>query len=266
MGPIVRLVDPHGLGERLKPFVFLDFFDAEIKPGFGFGMHPHSGIATLTWQPGSDVAYQDTTGQDGVLRAGGLEWMSAGGGAWHRGQLLGRGRATGFQLWVAMPPVIEDNEAFGQYVPPEQVPRMAVPGGELLVLLGEMSALGFRSASPIESHQRMNYFVVSLDGDATWQFSPPEDHDVAWAFVFYGDAKVQGQAVSRELIVLDAEGDIHIAADGGAVRVLVGTAAKHNYPLVLGPSSVHTQRASLQAGHQRIQAIGSRLRNSQRTR
>ncbi|WP_370694565.1 pirin family protein, partial [Klebsiella pneumoniae] len=75
------------MGERLKPFIFLDFFDAEIEPGFGFGMHPHSGIATLTWQPGSDVAYQDTTGQRGILRAGGLEWMNAGGGAWHQGHL-----------------------------------------------------------------------------------------------------------------------------------------------------------------------------------
>ena len=47
-GPINRLISPDDLGDRLKPFIFLDFFDAEIEPGFGFGMHPHSGIATLT--------------------------------------------------------------------------------------------------------------------------------------------------------------------------------------------------------------------------
>ena len=50
-GPITRLISPQDIGERLKPFVFLDFFSANITPGFGFGMHPHSGIATLTWQP-----------------------------------------------------------------------------------------------------------------------------------------------------------------------------------------------------------------------
>ncbi len=54
--------------------------------------------------------------------------MNAAGGAWHQGQLRGRGRATGFQLWVAMPPAIEDGEAVGQYVPPDQVPRLAVDG------------------------------------------------------------------------------------------------------------------------------------------
>ena len=102
-GPISRLISPDGWGEQLKPFIFLDFFNAEIEPGFGFAMHPHSGIATLTWQPGSDVKYQDTTGKNGVLKAGGLEWMNAGGGAWHQGSLLGRGEVIGFQLWLPMP-------------------------------------------------------------------------------------------------------------------------------------------------------------------
>jgi redox-sensitive bicupin YhaK (pirin superfamily) len=70
-GPITRLISPNDLGERLKPFIFLDYFNARIEPGFGFPMHPHSGIATLTWQPDTDVEYEDTTGQKGVLKAGG---------------------------------------------------------------------------------------------------------------------------------------------------------------------------------------------------
>ena len=112
-GAITRLISPSGLGEELKPFIFLDFFQASIEPGFGFGMHPHSGIATLTWQPGSDVQYEDTTGKNGILKAGGLEWMNAGGGAWHRGQMFGSGLVTGFQLWVPMPPGVEDAKPSG---------------------------------------------------------------------------------------------------------------------------------------------------------
>jgi redox-sensitive bicupin YhaK (pirin superfamily) len=128
-GPINRLISPDDLGDKLKPFIFLDFFDAEIEPGFGFGMHPHSGIATLTWQPGTDVRYSDTTGQNGILKAGGLEWMNAGGGAWHQGSLMGSGRVTGFQLWVAMPPGVEDSASFGQYIPPADVALTPIPGG-----------------------------------------------------------------------------------------------------------------------------------------
>ena len=77
-GPISRLISPRRLGRSPKPFIFLDFFNVTIEPGFGFAMHPHSEIATLTWQPGNDVQYRDTTSKNGVLEAGGLEWMNAG--------------------------------------------------------------------------------------------------------------------------------------------------------------------------------------------
>jgi len=105
-------------------------------------MHPHSGIATLTWQPGCDVEYRDTTGQSGILKAGGLEWMNAGLGAWHQGRLLGSGAAIGFQLWVPMPPGVENAAPQGQYVAPADVPSRSIPGGTVTVLLGKLGQDG----------------------------------------------------------------------------------------------------------------------------
>ncbi|MDP9893545.1 redox-sensitive bicupin YhaK (pirin superfamily) [Variovorax boronicumulans] len=62
-GPITRLMSPGDLGEFLKPFVFLDLFGFDVGGGHkGFGMHPHSGIATLTWLIDGDTLYEDTTG------------------------------------------------------------------------------------------------------------------------------------------------------------------------------------------------------------
>lgn len=43
-----------------------------------FGMHPHSGIATLTYLLEGDTLYEDTTGEQGVLVAGGVERMRGG--------------------------------------------------------------------------------------------------------------------------------------------------------------------------------------------
>lgn len=259
-GPINRLISPDDLGDRLKPFIFLDFFDAEIEPGFGFGMHPHSGIATLTWQPGTDVRYSDTTGQNGVLKAGGLEWMNAGGGAWHQGSLMGSGRVTGFQLWVAMPPGVEDGPSFGQYVPPEDVAQAHIPGGKLRVLLGEIATDAERLASLITSHQDMTYLVVTLSPGSRWIFTPPAAHSTAFAFVFSGEAMVQGEPGNASLMVLGDTGDIVVETMDHSAEVLVGTAAPHPHPLVMGPSSVHTNQASLDAAMTRIRAIGSKLR------
>jgi redox-sensitive bicupin YhaK (pirin superfamily) len=261
-GPITRLISPAELGERLKPFIFLDFFDADIQPGFGFPMHPHSGIATLTWQPGCDVQYGDTTGQSGVLRAGGLEWMNAGGGAWHQGTLLGRGRATGFQLWVPMPPGVEDGPSEGQYVAPEAVVSARIPGGEVKILLGSLHAGGSAPPmrSPIQSHQDMNYLVLTLEPGAHWTYAVPPGHAIAWAFVFDGQARVQGEWSGRELLTFEqTAGDIEFSSGETEVRVLLGSARRHDHALVLGPRSVHTSSASLRRGMDRIQAVGHEL-------
>src|SRR5260221_7388680 len=82
-GPITRLVSPSDIGEAIKPFVFLDRGEVRYSGRPLFGIHPHSGIATLTVVLDGHMAYEDTTGKKGTVGAGGLEWMKAGGGVWH---------------------------------------------------------------------------------------------------------------------------------------------------------------------------------------
>ena len=45
-GAITRLVSPGDIGELIKPFVFLDYFETDPANAPKFGFHPHSGIAT----------------------------------------------------------------------------------------------------------------------------------------------------------------------------------------------------------------------------
>jgi redox-sensitive bicupin YhaK (pirin superfamily) len=47
-GAITRLMSPGDLGQVLKPFVFLDLFDLKGASS-GMGLHPHSGIATVSY-------------------------------------------------------------------------------------------------------------------------------------------------------------------------------------------------------------------------
>src|SRR3954469_1495041 len=84
-GPSTRLMIPGDLGEHVKPFVFLDYFETEGFQGGGFAAHPHSGIATLTTLLEGTTDYGDSTGKSGSMHAGNLEWMQAGGGVWHWG-------------------------------------------------------------------------------------------------------------------------------------------------------------------------------------
>jgi redox-sensitive bicupin YhaK (pirin superfamily) len=62
-------MSPSDLGEILKPFVFLDLFDHEGAP-FNGGLHPHSGIATLTYIAEGAVSHIDPDNVKGTLPAG----------------------------------------------------------------------------------------------------------------------------------------------------------------------------------------------------
>ena len=67
-------MSPGDLGELLESFVFLDIFSLSAKGGKStFGMHPHSGVATITFMIQGHIAYKDTTGATGVL----LAWTPA---------------------------------------------------------------------------------------------------------------------------------------------------------------------------------------------
>ncbi|MCL1499657.1 pirin family protein [Xanthomonas nasturtii] len=92
------------LGQLVKPFVFLDLLT--VKPsisGAPMGMHLHSGIASLTSLMEGEVGYEDSTGKQGNVPTGGVEWMRTGNGVWHDGVAVGQSSAKGFQLWVALP-------------------------------------------------------------------------------------------------------------------------------------------------------------------
>src|SRR5215510_6382487 len=135
-GPITRLVSPSDLGEVMKPFVFLDLarFDASSDPTpMEYLWHPHSGIATVT-----------------VPLAGGIEWMRAGHGVWHTGQVE-PGGARAFQLWVALPPELENAPSASLYVQPAQVPAV----GPARVILGSYGG----AQSPVDAPP-MTYLQV----------------------------------------------------------------------------------------------------------
>src|SRR6266568_2311303 len=130
-GPITRLMSPSDFGEILKPFVFLDLFDHEGAP-FNGPLHPHSGIATLTYVAEGAVSYIDPDDVRGTLPAGGVEWMQAGRGMWHGGGLDKAGRTRGFQLWIALPPKLELGPTISIYQAPQEVPA----AGPARILLG----------------------------------------------------------------------------------------------------------------------------------
>jgi redox-sensitive bicupin YhaK (pirin superfamily) len=249
-GPLTRLMSPSDFGSVLKPFVFLDLFDIQ-KPFSGFGLHPHSGIATLTYVAEGSVSYQDTNGATGVLPAGGIEWMRAGGGVWHGGGAGEQGRTRGFQLWIALPPELELGPSESVYLSPEVIPH----DGPARVLLGSYGT----ATSAIQAPSPMNYLAVQLKAGERWSYQPPAGHTVLWIAVGMGSVAVPDELPQGELVAFrPSSAAIEFEARSDAWFVL-GSAVPHDYDLVLGSHSVHTSAEALREAEARISAIQARL-------
>jgi redox-sensitive bicupin YhaK (pirin superfamily) len=251
-GPITRLMSPGDLGELAKPFVFLDYFEAPSSGGPQMADHPHSGIATHTTLLQGSVGYRDSTGKSGTLRAGSVEWMQAGGGVWHGGDLRPGEPVRGYQLWVALPAALELQPAFSQYLDPEAIES----DGRARVLLGSHGKL----RSPIADVSRLAYVHVRLQDGEAWRYQPPVDHDIAWLAVNDGKLHVAGTVVARRVAVFEeGDGALELRAEGPTEFVL-GSAARHPHPLVCGYYSVHTNEHALALGEAGIRKIALQSR------
>lgn len=250
-GPITRLASPGDLGELLKPFVFLDLFDNGDREFPGFGLHPHSGIATLTYLAEGSVAYEDTTGACGVLPGGGVEWMQAAGGVWHGGGAGKPGRARGFQLWIALPPHLELGSPVSIYQGVDDVPV----AGPARVLLGSYG----RARSAIEAPSDINYLAVRLTAGERWCYVPPAGHDVLWIAVGNGAVLAPVRIGRGELAIFaPGEGAVEFLAESNT-EFMLGSAVPHPHDLVLGYYSVHTSADALVKGERRIGEIRAEL-------
>jgi redox-sensitive bicupin YhaK (pirin superfamily) len=246
-GKITRLMSPGDLGAILKPFVFLDLFDNKGDRFPTFGLHPHSGLATLTYVAEGSVSYEDTNGATGILRQGGVEWMRAGKGVWHSGGAGDPGLTRGFQLWVALPPHLELGDSESLYQSAADMPVV----GPARVLLGEYAGV----ANSIVPPSDITYLAVTLKAGETWRYDPPAGHEALWLAMGKGKVAIPEVLDHGEIVVFDRlEGGVSFAAQSDA-EFVIGSAVPHPHQLALGYYSVHTSEKALAIGEARIDEI-----------
>ncbi len=249
-GPVTRLMSPSDWGEILKPFVFLDLFDHDGAP-FSPGLHPHSGIATLTYIAEGAVSFIDPDNVRGTLAAGGVEWMQAGRGMWHGGGIDKAGRTRGFQLWIALPPELELGPTASIYQAREDVPQ----DGPARVLLGSYGSV----SSAITSPSPINYLAVRLTAGERWRYEPPTDHTVLWVAVAAGALSAPDELRQGELAAFERSSDAVEFKALTDTEFVLGSAVPHEHDLVLGYYSVHTSADALRDAEAHIASIRNRL-------
>jgi len=211
-GFVVRRPYPTAGLALVDPFLLLDEMGpVDYAPGEAVGApdHPHRGFETVTYLLEGEMEHEDSAGHAGALRAGDVQWMTAGAGVVHsempsRNVREKGGRVHGFQVWVNLPRRDKLMERRYQEIPAARIPVGRSEDGlaEVRVVAGE--ALGARAV--IETRTPIYFQDWTLRPGARVSLPLPAEHRAS-AYVFGGEALVAGVLVTDGQLALLGKGD-----------------------------------------------------------
>ena len=247
-GAGVRLRRSLGSGEgtRLDPFLMLDEFSSE-NPGdyiAGFPSHPHRGFETITYILDGHMRHEDHLGNQGDLKSGGVQWMTAGRGIIHSEMpQQEEGRMRGFQLWINLPAKEKMKPASYRDITPDEIPvYMLSNGGQVKIIAGVVQSEDNITQGPINGlTTEPIYLDVSLPAESS--FSHPVAAGMnAMVYVFEGGVQISETLIPTHNAAIFSDGGyVTIQAGAEGTRFLLLAGRPINEPIVqYGPFVMNT--------------------------
>jgi redox-sensitive bicupin YhaK (pirin superfamily) len=244
-GAGVRLVRVLGHADALDfdPFLMLDAFDSRNPADYvkGFPWHPHRGIETVTYLIAGDVEHGDSLGNQGHIRDGGCQWMTAGSGIIHQEMPQASPRLLGLQLWVNLPR--QDKMAKPQYrsLTAAQIPKVQEPTGTVGVISGTYAGTAGATQG---DYVQVLLLDVTLQPDAVWRLPVPS-HDTLFIHIVEGSGLFAGSEApvpSQRAVLFGAGAEFAAHAGPNGVRFLLFAGRPLHEPIAWGgPIVMNTQ-------------------------
>ncbi|MBS0556463.1 MAG: pirin family protein [Proteobacteria bacterium] len=221
----VRRVLPQMQARRVGPFVFFDHLGpARFEPGQGMDVrpHPHIGLATVTYLFEGAIEHRDNLGNVQVIRAGDVNWMTAGRGIVHSERTPAAERAAGqsmhgIQTWVALPRDAEEVQPEFHHHAMATLPAWESNGVRLRLIAGD--AFGYRS--PVRTFSRLFHVAAEFAAGSTLVL--PAEHAQRGVYATDAAIDVAGTAVpAQHMAVLSTGIDVEIRAAQPARVILCG--------------------------------------------
>jgi hypothetical protein len=221
------------------PFILLDEFGSDKRTDYigGFPDHPHRGFETVTYMLEGAMLHRDHLGNEGHLRAGDVQWMTAAHGIIHSEMPeQENGLLHGFQLWINLPAKEKMKPPHYQDFAADQIPSVGLAnGGYIKVIAGEYQTETQKISGPVTgvTTQPM-YFDVLLSPNQQLNIPVDVQHTVL-VYVYKGDLAVgaSGKIVKAGQLGQLIDGDnIQLAAQQQPAQFLVLAAMPLKEPVV----------------------------------
>lgn len=236
--------------DMIDPFLMLDEFGSDDPESWiaGFPEHPHRGFETVTIMLDGRVKHADSVGNQGVIEAGDVQWMTAGSGIIHS-EMPERadGRLRGFQLWLNLPGKLKMIAPRYQDVRAARIASAAPAGATVRVIAGE--AFGVKGAA--DSLTQVRLLDVAIGADAVFEIDVPEQH-ACFAYAYEGGVRAtdrNGAPVDiggGSLAVLSGSGSVRLQAGASGARLLFADGMPLREPVARYGPFVMNSREELQ--------------------
>ncbi|EGP94124.1 pirin family protein [Nitrosarchaeum koreense] len=206
-GFVVHRAFPNGSLREVDPFLLLDEMGPiEISVGEAKGApdHPHRGFETVTYMIDGVFEHKDSQGHSGKIKAGDIQWMTAGSGVIHSEMPEKEfsqkgGTLHGFQLWVNLPKKDKMMNPRYQDLPANKIPIAQKDGIKVKVIAGE--SMGEKAI--IDTRTPIVYLHFTLQPNTKVTQTIPQNYN-AFAYVINGKGLFGDKQISahKEQIVL----------------------------------------------------------------
>ena len=260
-----QIIDPipatDGAGVKLKrsigvepnyfdPFLMLDEFGSENKDDYiaGFPPHPHRGIETVTYMLAGDFEHKDSTGGEGRMTAGDVQWMKTGSGIIHSEMpAMKEGKLHGFQLWINMPAKMKMSKPEYHYIDAEQMAVHKDNEKQIKVIAGKFE----KAEGPIKGHNvEPIYFDIELKKGKEFSYEIPTTHN-SFIYLIDGEIKIGNRTHDKvkdsTLILLTRGENLKVSALSNAKFLLISGKPIGEQIARGGPFVMNTKQEILQA-------------------
>ncbi|MFW9865160.1 MAG: pirin family protein [Candidatus Thorarchaeota archaeon] len=249
-GAGVRLKRAFGYAdESLDPFLLLDDFHSDDPQDYikGFPWHPHRGIETITYILHGKIEHGDSLGNGGVIKAGDVQWMTAGSGIIHQEMPKSDNTNTllwGFQLWANLPASQKMMDPRYRDVKKTEIPEISLNDSKvkIKIISGEVNGVKGPVQDIITDPE---YLDVTIESNSEFIHQIKDGYNVLAYTIegkgYFDDNKKE--LIEKETLIIYQEGDVvKISTENESVRFLLISGKPLKEPVAWrGPIVMNTE-------------------------
>ena len=232
------------------PFLMLDEFGSENSEDYiaGFPPHPHRGIETVTYMLAGDFEHKDSTGGEGKMSAGDVQWMKTGSGIIHSEMpAMKEGKLHGFQLWINMPAKLKMSKPEYIYIDADKMKIHKDTDKQIKVIAGKFE----KAEGPVKGHNvEPIYFDVELNKGKKFDFKIPSTHN-SFIYLINGEIEIgekkHAKVKDSTLVLLSRGENLKVSAKINAKFLVISGKPINEEIARGGPFVMNTKSEILQA-------------------